>query len=89
MTGIGNMHVNTKQTRDRQQPNYTNARTKNKFSGHCSSALLFLLVSQSENTLYTHVVFFLVFAGTNPFNYTNISSSFNGCINRAASSVAA
>ena len=76
-TGIGNMrvnsssrqymHVNTKQTKDRQQLNYTNTCTKNKFYGHYSSALLFLSASQSENTSYAHVVFFLVFAGTNPF----------------------
>ena len=71
------VHVNTKQTKDRQQPNYTNTCTKNKFSGHCSSGSLFLSASHSENTLYAHVMFFLVFAGTNPFDNTNTSSSFD------------
>ena len=69
------MHVNTKQKKTGKQPNYTNTCTK-------KYALLFLSASQSENTLYAHVVFFPVFAGTNPFDNANISSSFDGCLNR-------
>ena len=49
----------------------------NKSSGHCSSALLFLLASQSKNTLYPHIVFFMVLAGTILFNKTDNSSSFD------------
>ena len=82
-TGIGNMHVKNssrlyarkhRHTRDRQQLNYSNTCAKNKFLDTVFRCFCSFLATQSENTLYAHVVFFLVFVGTQPFDSANSSS---------------
>ena len=70
--------VNTKQTKDRQQPNYTKACTQSKFSGQRCFVLLFLSASQSkksEKSTRTLLVQWVLDYPNPDYQYQNIWTS--------------